>query len=136
MNSQTSAKEAVQIQTSNRFESLSEPPCVKSQNGTPTNLKTPDTSKREPKPPICIYGVNNLKAMLDNLTMVTENKTYIVKALPNNTMKIMPNTPETCRKLIQHVTDEKIIHHTYQIKEERAYRIVIRDLHLHVHTNV
>jgi hypothetical protein len=45
--------------------------------------------------PIYIYGVNNLKAMLDNLTMVTENKTYIVKALPNNTMKIMPNTPET-----------------------------------------
>jgi hypothetical protein len=84
----------------------------------------------EPKPPpIYIYGVNNLKAMLDNLTMVTENKTYIVKALPNNTMKIMPNTPETYRKLIQHVRDEKIIHHTYQIKQKRAYRIVIRDLH-------
>jgi hypothetical protein len=98
----------VQIQTSNRFESLSEPPCVKSQNGTPTNFKTPDTSKREPKPsPINIYGVNNLKTMLDNLTMVTENKTYIVKALPNNTIKIMPNTPETYRKLIQHVRDEK-----------------------------
>jgi hypothetical protein len=44
-------------------------------------------------------------------------------------MKIMPNTPETYRKLIQHVRDKKIIHHTYQIKEERAYRIVIRDLH-------
>jgi hypothetical protein len=61
--------------------------------------------------------------------MVTENKTYIVKALHKNTMKIMPNTPETYRKLIQHVRDEKIIHHTYQIKQERAYRIVIRDLH-------
>jgi hypothetical protein len=71
-------------------------------------LKTPDTSKREPKPPpIYIYGVNNLKAMLDNLAMVTENETYIVKVLPNNTMKIMPNTPETYRKLIQHVRDEK-----------------------------
>jgi hypothetical protein len=91
IHSQTSTKEAVQIQTSNRFESLSEPPCVKRQNGTPTNLKTPDTSKREPKPsPIYIYGVNNLKATLDDLNMVSENCTYIVKALPNNTMKIMP----------------------------------------------
>jgi hypothetical protein len=86
MNSQTSAKEAVQIQTSNRFESLSEPPCIKSQNGT--NLKNHDTPKREHKPPpIYIYGVNNLKAMLDNFTTVTENKTYIVKALPSNTTK-------------------------------------------------
>jgi hypothetical protein len=79
-NSQTSAKEAKPIQTSNRFESLSETPCVKSQNGTPTNLKTPDTPKKEPKPPlIYIYSVNNLKAMLDNLTMVTENETYLLK---------------------------------------------------------
>jgi hypothetical protein len=54
---------------------------------------------------------------------------HIVKALPNNTMKIMPNTPETYRKLIQHVRDEKKIHNTYKIKRERAYRIVIRDLH-------
>jgi hypothetical protein len=38
--------------------------------------------------------VNNLKAMLDNLAKVTENETYIVKSLANNTMKIMPNTPE------------------------------------------
>jgi hypothetical protein len=41
----------------------------------------------------------------------------------------MPNTPETYRKLIQHVRHEKIIHPTYQIKQETAYRIVIRDLH-------
>jgi hypothetical protein len=93
MNSQTSAKEAVQIQTSNRFESLSKPPCVKSQNGTPTNLKTPDTSKREPKPPpIYIYGVNNLKAMLDNLTMVTENMTYI---LSTSLYQQLPHTYQT-----------------------------------------
>jgi hypothetical protein len=66
-----------QIQTTNKFESLSEPPCVKSQNGAPTNFKTPDTSKRVPKPqPIYIYGVNNFKAMLENLAMVTKNETY------------------------------------------------------------
>jgi hypothetical protein len=67
--------------------------------------------------------------------MITENETYIAKALPNNTIKIMPNTPETYRKLIQHVRDEKIIHHTYQLKQERAYRIVIRDLHHSIPTS-
>jgi hypothetical protein len=104
---QTSAEIAEQIQTTNIFESLSEPPCDGSQNGTSTNLKTPNTPKREPKPPpIYIYSVNNLKAMPDNFAMVTENETYIVKALHNDTNQIMPNTPETYRKLIQHVRDE------------------------------
>jgi hypothetical protein len=87
-----------------------------------TNLKTPNTSSKEPKPPpIYIYEVNNFKAMLDNVAIVTENETHAVKALSNDIMKIMPNTPETYRKLIQHVRDENIIHHTY--------RVVIRDLH-------
>jgi hypothetical protein len=48
-----------------------------------TNLKTPNTSSKEPKPPpIYIYGVNNFKAMLHNLAIVTENEAYSVKALP------------------------------------------------------
>jgi hypothetical protein len=96
MNSQTSVKEAVQIQTCNRFESLSEPPCVKSQNGTPTNFKTSDTSKREPKPPpIYIYGVNNLKAMLDNFTMVTDGNHA------KHTRNIQKTNP-TCKRRKNH----------------------------------
>jgi hypothetical protein len=130
INSQASAKEAEQIQTTNRFEPLSEPPCINSQNGTPTNLKTQDTSKREPKPPpIYIYSVNNLQALLHNQALVTENDTYIVKVLSNKTMKIMSNMPEKYRRLIQHVRDEKNLHHTYQIKQEKGCRIVICDLH-------
>jgi hypothetical protein len=30
---------------------------------------------------------------------------------------------------MHHVRDEHVIHHTDQLKQERAYRIVIRDLH-------
>jgi hypothetical protein len=62
----------------------------------------------------------NLKSMLDNLTMITENETYIVKALPNETMKIMPNMPETYRKLIQHVRDKKS--YTTRTKQSRKER--------------
>jgi RNA polymerase-binding transcription factor DksA len=45
---QTSAEIAEQIQTTNRFESLSKPPCDRSQNGTSTNLKTPIPQKGNP----------------------------------------------------------------------------------------
>jgi hypothetical protein len=73
--SQTSADITAQIYTTNRLESLSEPPCDTSQTGTSTNLKILNTSNKEPKlPSIYIYRVNNFKAMLDNLAMAIKIK--------------------------------------------------------------
>jgi len=86
--------------------------------------------KQEPKPPpIYVYDVNNYKAMVDYLSKVVEEETYQSKDLPNNTIKVIPHTPDTYRKLIHSVRESRIVHHTYQIKQDRAYRIVIRGLH-------
>ena len=38
-------------------------------------------------------------------------------------------TPETYRKLVKYFKDNNIFYHTYQLKEKRAYRIVIKYLH-------
>jgi hypothetical protein len=38
-------------------------------------------------------------------------------------------TPDSYCKLIKHLQEDKIIYHTNQMKQERAYRIVIRNLH-------
>lgn len=99
------------------------------------NEKEPTTSKtnvqqRIPKPPpIFIYGVKNFKEMQNNFSEVIEDETYYSQALPNDTVKISTQTVETYRKLVRHLKEENIIHHTYQIREERAYRVVIRHLH-------
>jgi PAX-interacting protein 1 len=86
-------------------------------------------TKQEPKPPpIYIYDVNNYKAMVDDLTKVVEEETYHTKALPNNTIKVIPHISDTYRKLIHHVREAGVVHYTYQIKQDRAYRIVIRGL--------
>jgi UDP-N-acetylglucosamine pyrophosphorylase len=37
--------------------------------------------------------------------------------------------PKTNRKLVTYFKENNIFYHTYQIKEERAYRIVIKYLH-------
>lgn len=126
---QTSTETAQQIETVNRYQLLDEEECNESQTERNTsNTKT--TQIKDPKPPpIYIYGVKDYKAMVTNLASVAEEETYFTKALPNNTIKINPQTPDTYRKLIHHIREEKIVHHTYQIKQERAYRIVIRDLH-------
>ncbi|CAH1105915.1 unnamed protein product [Psylliodes chrysocephalus] len=66
--------------------------------------------------------------MIANLTAATAAETYYTKTLSNNTVKINPTNPDTYRKLIHHLRNENIVHHTYQPKEERAYKIVIRGL--------
>jgi hypothetical protein len=85
---------------------------------------------KEPKPPpIYIHGVTNYRAMTDSLALVTAKKTYHSKTVSNNTVIIYPDKPETYRRLISHFHEKKIIFHTYQLNQERAYRIVIRDIH-------
>ena len=93
---------------------------------TSTHRDTPNIPR---PPPTFVYGVKNFKAMLDDLADVAEPDTYRTAALANDTVKISANTIDTYRSLVKHMKEENIVHHTYQIKTERAYRIVIRHLH-------
>ena len=49
--------------------------------------------------------------------------------MANNVIKITCLTPETCRTLIKHFKDTNVFYQTYQLKEEGAYRVVIKYLH-------
>jgi hypothetical protein len=49
--------------------------------------------------------------------------------MANNVIKITCLTPETCRALIKHFKETGVYYHTYQLKEERAYRVVLKYLH-------
>lgn len=112
------------ITTNNRFETLNK------QTDSGNGDQTPPTTQPIPKPPpIFVYGVLNYKKMIDNLSNVTDEETYQCKILQNDTVKINAQNPDTYRKLIRHLNSEKIIHHTYQMKQDRAYRVVIRNLH-------
>ena len=115
------------IHTTNRFEALDQ------QHADESNDQTPPHTLPTPRPPpIIIYGVLNYKKMVENLTTVTEEETFQCKVLQNDTIKISANSVDTYRKLIRHLNSEKIIHHTYQLKQNRAYRVVIRNLHYSV----
>jgi diaminopimelate epimerase len=67
--------------------------------------------------------------MTDSLSNITEEETYQCKILRNDTVKINTQNPDTYRKLIRHLNSEKIINRAYQMKQDRAYRVVIRNLH-------
>lgn len=123
---QISPEKEQQIKITNRFQSLSEV----GHNDCETQANPTNKKPNDPKPPpIFIYGVTDYKAMVENLAEVTADETYFTKALANNTIKINPQTADTYRKLIRHLREANIVHHTYQLKQERPYRVVIRGLH-------
>jgi hypothetical protein len=79
--------------------------------------------------------VSDYKAMVENLAKAVDEETYFTKTLSNNTVRISPQSLEIYRKLMRHIQDEKVVHHTYQIKQDRAYRVVIRDMHHSISIN-
>jgi hypothetical protein len=67
--------------------------------------------------------------MTSHLSAIIEEEQYHCKVISNDTIKIYATTPDSYHKLIKHLQEEKIIYHTYQMNQERAYRIVIQNLH-------
>jgi hypothetical protein len=49
--------------------------------------------------------------------------------MSNSVIKLNCTTPDTYRNLIKHFKENGIYYHTYQLKEERAYRVVLKYLH-------
>jgi len=60
---------------------------------------------------------------------MVEDEQYFTKSMANNVIKLTSFTPDTYRSLIKHFKENGIFSHTYQLKEERAYRVVLKYLH-------
>jgi len=67
--------------------------------------------------------------MIHSINELAEAEQFYTKSLANNVIKITCLTPETYRSIIKHFKDTDVYYHTYQIKEERAYRFVLKYLH-------
>jgi hypothetical protein len=72
--------------------------------------------------------------MINKLSEVIQQDQYSTKSMTKNNIKINWTTPETYRKLVGFLKDNDRVHYTYQLKEERAYRVVIKYLHHSVNT--
>jgi len=98
-----------------------------------TNLNSaegnPSPARNHKPPPIFIHGVINYGEMINLIRNIAEDKQYTTKSLINNVIKINCVTPETYRNLIKYFKESNTYYHTYHLKEERAYRIVIKHLH-------
>lgn len=67
--------------------------------------------------------------MVQKIKDVAEREEYHTKSLTNNVVKLSCGTPDTYRKMVRYFNEHNIYHHTYQLKQDRAYRVVIKYLH-------
>jgi len=83
-----------------------------------------------------VYGVTNYQDMVSYLTATLEDEQYYCKAVTDETIKINVYTSDSYRRLIKQFQTDNIIHHTYQPRGERAYRLVLRHLHRSIHPDI
>lgn len=104
------------------------------QNQTNSNSTHP-TPPLPPPPPVFIHGVVDYQQMKANIGTVLQESDYTSRTLANNTVKINPKTSDAYRTLVRHLRSNNIVFHTYQIKQDRAYRVVIRHIHYSIPTD-
>ena len=94
-----------------------------------SNDGNPSSTKIYKPPPIFVDGIMNYGEMIKRIRDIAEDEQYCTKSLARSVIKINCMTPETYRKLVRYFKDNNIFCHTYQLKEERAYKIVIKYVH-------
>lgn len=118
--------------TRNRFELL------KSTEQTEETIKTIEKEKQpiadpvltysKPPPPIFIRGVVDFPGVCTKLIELIGVDNFICKSTVDH-LKIQTSNPEAYRTLVHYLRNEQAEFHTFQLKEDKPMRIVIRNLH-------
>jgi hypothetical protein len=90
-----------------------------------------DGPENTPKPsPVYVSDVTTVSPLIQLLEQIAQQQ-YEFKALSNNQIKIQPKTSESYRSrtITQALTEKRTEFHTYRLKEERNYGVVIKNIH-------
>lgn len=79
-------------------------------------------------PPVFAHGILNYAEMMHNLTQILNTKQFSSKSLSYGSVKVNTYIAESYGSLIRYPNDEKILYHTCQLKDDRACRVVLRDI--------
>lgn len=95
----------------------------------------PSTQKVTPKaavskpPPIMLYGVTDITKLKETVDSVLDKTQYTFKIVTKNQLRVSCNSIDSYKKLITLAREKELIGHTFTSKDERPFRIVIKNLH-------
>lgn len=95
-------------------------------NSTPTESSSASVPLKPP--PIFIPDVVKVPELLSCIKQKVPESDFSYKMYKDE-VKLLPNSIEAYRSLIKLLNDKKALYHTYQIKQERAFRVVLRNMH-------
>jgi hypothetical protein len=61
---------------------------------------------------------------------------YKIKALAQNQVRIQPKTPDAYRAIIKALTEKNTSFYTFKSKEERSYKVVLKNMHFSITYNL
>lgn len=89
----------------------------------------PKEKKPTKPPPIILYGIEDVSKLTELLETATEKSSFTYKIVNRNQIRISSNNVEVYKKLLNIVREHGLIGHTFNRKDQRACRIVIKNLH-------
>lgn len=123
----TQAEEESPFATNNPFQPL--------QTIQNEEMDTSPAPKIKRPPPIFIQNLTNYKLLVSQLTNKLGNTNFTCLNRLTET-KIITETSDDYRSTVKYLEEIKAQFHTYQLREERAFRVVIRNLHHSTPTDV
>lgn len=122
------------VTTQKKFRSEQNEASTSSSNNRFAGLKVDDSNTVEadnsPKPPpLYIPNVCNVKEMNAHFSSVIAPTQYSYKALRDGQIRVMVKTITSYRSLVNYLKLKNISFHTFQTKQDKAYRVVIKNLH-------
>lgn len=109
--------------TSNRFVAL-----ATDKNNVDINIGNTQLSSPKP-PPIFFPVVEDIGKMVSSLCKFVKSSEFHYKSLRDGQVRLSMKTAESYRTIIKYLDECKIKYHTFQMKSERAFRAVIKNLH-------
>lgn len=115
----TPSNEPVDIPLQNQYEALQ----------VDTDAKESTVEKLKKPPPIVLYGIQDTSKLTELIDSVLSKVDYTYRFVTKNQLRVNCTTIDAYKKLIEVVREKKLIGHTFTRKDERPYRIVIKNLH-------
>lgn len=119
--------------SSNRFSLFSNytEPSEKQNDNQSTEMDLePETTTPiiKPPPPIFIRVVNDFNAFCNSIKKLIKSEHFSCKSSTNG-VKLSTTSADSYRLVIKFLQESKADFHTYQLKQDRAYRVILRNLH-------
>lgn len=117
-----STNSATTSKNNNKFSALDSDDCDNDNN------EQQDDNEVKP-PPIILPNVVNVNLMIADIVKVIKKEEYTYKASRDGQIRLMIKSIHSYRAVVKFLDDTKRSFHTYQPKQERAYRVVLKGLH-------